>query len=78
MTITRSLVLTLACLIGFPFTVPAEELPPFQKLPITLSAAKTLPEDSQKGSNFQVYGIIVDNGLINTHYLETDYGKLIK
>jgi len=76
MTTTRGLVLTLACLIGLPFTAPAEEFPPFQKMPITLSAAKTLPEDLQKGPNFQVDDAIINDGLINTYYLQTDYGKL--
>ena len=76
MTTTRGLVLTLACLIGLPFTASAEELPPFQKMPITLSAAKTLPEDLQKGPNFQVDDAIINDGLINTYYLQTDYGKL--
>jgi hypothetical protein len=32
MTITRGLVLTLACLIGLPFTAPAEEFPPLSRL----------------------------------------------
>jgi hypothetical protein len=72
----RSLAIPLALLIGLTFNVSAEETPPFQQLPITLSAAKTLSEDLQKGSNYQVDDAIINDGLINTYYLQTDYGKL--
>jgi hypothetical protein len=76
MSATRCLVLFLGFSIGAAISSPAEGLPPFQKLPITLSAAKTLPEDLQKGDNFQVDDGIINDGLINTYYLQTDYGKL--
>jgi hypothetical protein len=72
----RSLAMPLALLIVLTFNASAEETPPFQQLPITLSAAKTLPEDLQKGTNFQVDDAIINDGLINTYYLQTDYGKL--
>ena len=76
MTTARGLVLTLACLIGLPLTALSEEFSPFQEMPITLSAAQTLPEGLQKGPNFQVEDAIINDGLINTYYLQTDYGKL--
>ncbi len=76
MSVTRCLVMFLAITIGATISLSAEEIPPFQKLPITLSAAKTLPADLQKGANFQVDDGITNDGLINTYYLQTDYGKL--
>ena len=59
----------------FSFAYALEEAP-FQKVPITLSATKTMPVDLQKGSNFQVDDAIINDGLINTYCLQTDYGKL--
>ncbi len=76
MTFARCLVLSFTCLTGLTFMASAEEFPPFQKLPITLSAAKTLPVDLQKGANFQVDDAVINDGLMNTYYLQTDYGKL--
>ncbi len=76
MTVTRCSVMSVAFLIVLSFSASALEVPPFQKLPITLSATKTLPEDLQKGSNYQVDDAIINDGLINTYYLQTDYGKL--
>jgi hypothetical protein len=68
--------MSVAFLIVLSFSASALEVTPFQKLPITLSAAKTLSEDLQKGSNYQVDDAIINDGLINTYYLQTDYGKL--
>ncbi len=76
MTVTRCSVMSVAFLIVLSFSASALEVPSFQKLPITLSATKTLPEDLQKGSNYQVDDAIINDGLINTYYLQTDYGKL--
>ncbi len=75
MAITRCLAIALA-LSWLAFSAVAEEPPSFQQLPITLSAVKTLPEDLLKGINFQVDDGIINDGLINTYYLQTDYGKL--
>jgi hypothetical protein len=76
MNVARYFLMFFAVLLGLTFSVSAEEAPPFQKMPITLSAAKTLPEDLQKGPNFQVDDAIINDGFINTYYLQTDYGKL--
>lgn len=76
MSLIRCLVMLMMVSIGVNFSLFAEEITPFQKLPITLSAGKTLPEDLQKGPNFQVDDAIVNDGLINSYYLQTDYGTL--
>ena len=70
MTVARCSVMSVAFLVVLSFSASALEVPPFQKLPITLSATKTLPEDLQKGSNYQVDDAIINDGLINTYYLK--------
>jgi hypothetical protein len=72
----RCLIILLVLSVGLDFAASAEGIPPFQNLPVTLSAAKTLPEDLRAGSNFQVDDTIINDGLINTYYLQTNYGKL--
>ncbi len=40
----------------------------------TLKASEVLPAEWRSGSNFQVRENVVNDGLINTYYLTTDYG----
>jgi len=48
----------------------------FSKPPITLSAARILPENLLEGENFKVEDRVLSDGLINTYKLNTDYGPL--
>jgi len=76
MSLSRCLISFLVLSLGINCTASAEEMSSFQKLPVTLSATKTLPDDLQKGSNYKIDDAIINDGLINTYYLQTDYGKL--
>jgi hypothetical protein len=54
----------------------AQDLPEFQKVPITLEASAVVPKDVIKGPNYQIEQKVKNDGFINTYRLTTDYGPL--
>lgn len=47
---------------------------PAKQAQVTLKAGEVLPAEWRSGSNFQVREAVVNDGLINTYFLTTDYG----
>jgi hypothetical protein len=56
--------------------VAAEELPQFQKAPFYLNASEVLPKDLLVGPNYRIRKVVRNDGIINTYFLDTDYGYL--
>jgi hypothetical protein len=54
----------------------AQDLPEFQKVPITLKASEQVPKNVLTGPNFRVEANVKNDGFINTYRLTTDYGPL--
>jgi hypothetical protein len=54
----------------------AQDLPEFQKVPITLKAAAVVPKDVMNGPNYQIEQKVKNDGFINTYRMTTDYGPL--
>jgi hypothetical protein len=54
----------------------AQDLPEFQKVPITLKASEQLPKNVLTGPNYRIEANVKNDGFINTYRLTTDYGPL--
>ena len=54
----------------------AQDLPEFQKVPITLKASEQVPKDVLTGPNYQIDANVINDGFINIYQLTTDYGPL--
>jgi len=53
-----------------------QDLPEFQKVPITLKASEQVPKNVLMGPNYRIEANVKNDGLINTYRLTTDYGPL--
>lgn len=67
---------TLAFIICAILPAEAQDLPEFQKLPITLKASEQVPKNVLTGPNYQIEANVKNDGFINTYRLTTDYGPL--
>jgi hypothetical protein len=48
----------------------------FQKIPIVLKASDVLPKEALSGPNYTIKEMIINDGLINTYEIDTQYGLL--
>ena len=67
---------TMVCLFGANLLVAAQDLPEFQKLPVTLKASEQVPENVLTGPNYRIEADVKNDGFVNTYQLTTDYGPL--
>jgi hypothetical protein len=72
MPICATLVFTICAILP----AEAQDLPEFQKVPITLKAAEQIPLDVLAGPNYRIEANVKNDGFINTYQLTTDYGPL--
>ncbi len=54
----------------------AQDLPEFQKVPITMKASEQVPKNLLKGPNYRIEANVKNDGFINTYQLTTNYGPL--
>ena len=54
----------------------AQDLPEFQKVPITLKASEQVPKNVLTGPNYRIEANVKNDGFINTYRLTTNYGPL--
>ena len=54
----------------------AQDLPEFQKIPITLKASEQLPKNVLMGPNYRIEANVKNDGFVNTYRLTTVYGPL--
>lgn len=55
----------MVCLFGANLLVAAQDLPEFQKLPVTLKASEQVPEKILTGPNYRIETNVNNDGLIN-------------
>ena len=54
----------------------AQDLPEFQKVPITLKASEQVPKNVLTGPNYRIEVNVKNDGFVNTYRLTTNYGPL--
>ena len=72
MALSATLVMTMCTIL----IAGAQDLPEFQKVPITLKTSEHVPKNLLKGSNYRIEANAKNDGFINTYRLTTNYGRL--
>ncbi len=67
---------TIVYLFGAILIAAAQDLPEFQKIPITLKASEQVPENLLLGPNYRIEADVKNDGFVNTYRLTTDHGPL--